>query len=214
MKKVFLSLAVVFAVALSSCGGEKKEEGKKEEGEKPKVEEKKGVTGTFNVNKEESYISWKGWDNADPEGHMHFGKMKINDGEVNVDNGVITGGKFTFDVTSIYDVDSVGKTLDKLAGHFTQDDLFAQNSAGMPAFTITSVEEGVVKGDLVIAGKTSQVSMPANVEITENGVTAMADKTDLSLTDFEMPFFAPGEDGTESTFSTTIKVGLNIVTSK
>ena len=100
MKKLFLGLAVVSAVALTSCGGNTDTV--------KTTEAQEGATSTegavdYNVDTATSVVNWKGgktFDDINKPEEGHYGVVKLKEGTVKVNNGVLEAGKFVADFTS------------------------------------------------------------------------------------------------------------------
>jgi len=70
----------------------------------------KNYADVLKVDVAKSKVEWNG---SAPD-HYHPGTVALKGGEVWVDGGKVTGGKFTFDLTTITPTDGAG---DRLTGH-------------------------------------------------------------------------------------------------
>ncbi|MEZ4981389.1 MAG: YceI family protein [Saprospiraceae bacterium] len=130
------------------------------------------VQGTKNVNTTKSTIAWKGYKVTGE----HNGNVSLKSGALDFDNGVLTGGTFVIDMTSITCNDLEGEWKDKLVGHLKSDDFFGVATHPTAKFVITKAipygTEGAYKvvGNLTIKDITKEIKFNANV----NGQNAEA----------------------------------------
>lgn len=114
--------------------------------------------------------------------YTHTGTVKLTDGSFTVENGQVTGGSFTADLTTMsatddnYDLEK-GNTPEKLIGHLSSPDFFDVENHPTASFVVTGVnEEGKVVGNLTVRGVTdTEVLESVNID-AENG-TATASMT-------------------------------------
>jgi polyisoprenoid-binding protein YceI len=123
------------------------------------------------VNVEKSVINWKA---AKVTGE-HMGTLNLKEASLEMDNGVLIGGSFTADMTSINVTDLTGEYKAKLEGHLRSDDFFSVDKHNEATFVITKVNakgngQYDVTGDFTIKGITNPVNFVANV--SDNGATA------------------------------------------
>lgn len=93
----------------------------------------------------------------------HHGTVNIKEGVLQIKDGILLGGSFVIDMTSIKDLDMTGENAAKLEGHLKSDDFFAADAYPTSKLIITQANakgEGQfeVKGDLTIRDVTKQVS--------------------------------------------------------
>ena len=208
-KSIFiLSLA---CVSIMSCGDAKENEAGVENKDSVKVEhvevpEVVTISGTYVVDSTVSEVTWRGDKSAKLD--FHKGKIVIASGNVVVENDFIIGGEFTFDIGSIYnvDTDAAGKTAG-LAKHLKNEDFFNQDAQGMPKFSIKNVQDGIITGDFTVREVTQEISFAANVVITENSLSAQADSVHIPMTGFGMDYY-------EKHMKPTIIVGFNVIANK
>jgi polyisoprenoid-binding protein YceI len=128
------------------------------------------------------------WIGSKPVGDGHKGTIAIKDGSVKVDNGNVTGGKFTFDLNTLTPVDQDSTGNSKLKGHLLSPDFLDAAKFPEGSFEIVSVAAGVdtgkvenksathmVTGNLTLKGTTKSITFPAKV-------TASADKVEADAT--------------------------------
>lgn len=166
MSKVFLSLLfVVFAITVQA--------GYPESGQ------------PFKVNVAESQILWE----ASKVTGKHDGSVAIQDGTLIMNEGMLTGGTFTMDMTSITVLDLEGKGKEKLEGHLKSDDFFSVDTFPTATLDITDAKltsNGVynIQANLTIKGITHPIEFVANVKQDETAIKATADiKIDRSMYD-------------------------------
>lgn len=184
MKKLVVSLVVIASV-LTACKGEKKEKVETKEAEKVEVT----VSELNNVDTSASVITWKG---TKPTG-AHDGVVMLSDGDLLVEEGVLKGGEFTIDMTSITNKDLEGTDgAGKLEGHLKSADFFDVAEYPTSKFVITKVEDKGdkvhVTGNLQIKDVTKSITIPATVS-TENGVTTFKSETfNINRADFNVKY--------------------------
>lgn len=129
---------------------------------------------TYNVDVNASSIVWTGYKVTG----KHTGTVKVKNGSLAWDNGVLTGGTFDIDMTSIKDTDLEGEWAAKLEGHLKSDDFFGTSKYGTSKFVITRAipqdSKGNYKiiGNLTIKETTKEVKFLANVTESAGTVTA------------------------------------------
>ena len=80
-----------------------------------------------------SVIAWKGFK---PTG-SHNGTLLLKEGSMQIEKGVLTGGMFVVDMTSIKDADG----SKRLEGHLNSPDFFDVKKYPTSTFVITSIAE-------------------------------------------------------------------------
>lgn len=137
-----------------------------------------------------SLISWR----ATHKGGMapRFGTLHVSDGTLAAENGKITGGTFTVNVTSlVVDTTSVTekdkKAID-LQNHLKSPDFFDAAKYPTAKFTITSVAAydstasksllagatNIVSGNLTIKDSTVNITFPAKISVTDSNIDMQA----------------------------------------
>lgn len=147
MKKVILSIAISFVVALGVQAQEK------------------------NVDVTTSNIHWLG----EKVTGQHEGNLSLKSGSLILTDGEVTGGSFVVDMNSMTCTDLEGEYAGKLIGHLKSDDFFGVENFPEATLTFTAVEakgNGVyaVTGDFTIKGKTNPASF--DLTVNDNGATA------------------------------------------
>jgi len=133
------------------------------------------VNGTYVVDTQSSEIAWKG----EKVTGEHVGKVKIDNGTLEVSNGNITGGSFEIDMASITNDDLEGEYNQKLVNHLKSDDFFGVSKYPKAKLEIKKVkslggDKYEVIGDLTIKSTTKKIEFPATITADGNAVTASA----------------------------------------
>lgn len=193
MKKVSILLsasALFFASCVSNPEGEK--------AETTDAVEVGQVSGNeLALNTTDSKLRWQ----AHKVTARHYGEVDIKSGTVIVDQeGLLTGGDFVIDLTSIDVQDLEGEYRDKLTGHLKSDDFFDVENHPEAKFIITSVEVGetpnhlLVSGNLTLRGVTKNITFDANVkEANANSFVAEAD-FNIEREDFGVSYKGKADD--------------------
>lgn len=115
---------------------------------------------------EKSVVIWK----ARKVTGAHEGTVALKSGNFDFADGVLTGGAFEIDMTTIDCIDLQGEWKDKLVGHLKSDDFFGVNNFPTAKFVITSVisrgkpGEYKVVGDLTIKETTKEIKFNAMID--------------------------------------------------
>lgn len=125
-----------------------------------------------------STIKWTGA----KVGGSHNGTITLSDGNLEMKDGMLTGGSFEIDMTTINCEDLQGEYKGKLEGHLKSDDFFGVEKFPKANFSITkAVPQGPgkykIEGDLTIKGITKSIKFPAIVEESDDAYTATAEIT-------------------------------------
>jgi polyisoprenoid-binding protein YceI len=103
----------------------------------------------------------------------HNGTIAIKEGEFILNDGKLTGGKFTIDTTTIKILDVTDPATNaQFAGHLASDDFFAIEKYPEAALEITSVSGNQVEGHLTIKDITHPVSFDVAVNVNGDVLTA------------------------------------------
>jgi len=145
---------------------------------------------THTVNLDQSRLEWSG---EKITGSGHFGTISLTSGSMEVaEDGMIKGGKFVFDMSSIILEDSTGKTKESVENHLKSADFFDAENHPEGSFIITNVEQTpagfIVTGDLTLKGITQPVAFPATVETTEEGTMLSTAEITLDRTLWDIRF--------------------------
>ncbi len=193
------SLLVIAAIAAScSTGGGEKTQTKEAVESKAASFDK-----VFVVNPQESQIAWEGYK---PTG-QHHGTVNVTKGNLMVKDGMITGGKFTFDMNSITVLDLTDPEWNgKLTGHLKSADFFEVETHPQAAFEITDVkpvdgtmidkskEKGdivpshAITGNLTMKGITKSITFHAKVDKADNRITAESNMFFIDRTEWNVQY--------------------------
>lgn len=174
MKSIkFFIAAAAAGTMLASCGEQAATES--ESATDAQEEMKSEFSGEFSVDPAASTLKWEG--NMVAVGGVslygHHGTINISEGMVTVENGKITSGMVSVDMTSIRPMDDnyeekEGKTADDLVGHLSSDDFFNVSEYPNARLDITGMEDGNLKGDLTVRGNTNPVTIE-NISVKDGG---------------------------------------------
>jgi polyisoprenoid-binding protein YceI len=148
---------------------------------------------SFKVDPKASSVKWTGKKVTG----QHHGTIQIKEGELNVVNGALTGGKFVLDTTSIDDEDLGPDMKPKLVGHLKSDAFFNVEKYPTALFVITSIAplangaDGAthtVSGDLTIKDITKPLSFPAKIAVGADTVTADAKNIAVDRTIYDIRY--------------------------
>lgn len=180
MKQLFV--AVIALGIFASCNNAP-EADKAATAEKQEVKTTEGSN--YSLDTTGSTIGWVGT----KVGGSHTGTFKLKDGSLAVKDNIITGGSFTIDVASLQDNDLPADEKPKLEGHLKSPDFFDVAKFPTAKFEITSISVAdaaslkdavlkdathIIQGNLTLKDSTKNITFPAKISVTENGVTAAA----------------------------------------
>ncbi|MBC7777451.1 MAG: YceI family protein [Phycisphaerae bacterium] len=106
------------------------------------------VPSTYKVDTNASVVAWTGYKVTG----QHTGTVKIKNGTLTTDGGMLTGGSFEIDMNSIACTDLEGEYAGKLVGHLKSDDFFGVNTYPTATFVITKAIPQDTKGNYKILG--------------------------------------------------------------
>jgi len=164
MKKKFLAstMAVIFGFTATAT--------------EPKVGEKK------EVKTEESTVTWKAYKVTG----SHTGTVNLKEGSLMFDEGKLTGGDFTVDMTTLVNSDLEGEYKGKLEGHLKSDDFFGVATHPTASLIFTKVESSgknsyEVIGDLTIKGITKAVTFDVSIYGSKAAATLKIDRAQYDV---------------------------------
>src|SRR5258705_9473583 len=118
----------------------------------------------------------------------HNGTIAVKEGELILNNGKLSGGKFIIDTTSIKILDITDPATNaQFAGHLASDDFFSIDKYPEASLTITSVSGNHVEANLTIKGITHPVGFDVAVHVKGDQLTASG-KLVIDRTKYEMKF--------------------------
>lgn len=143
---------------------------------------------TYNVDLEQSKVLWKAYKVTG----QHDGFVNIKSGGLEYTDGLLSGGNFVIDMTSIDCTDLEGKWKDKLVGHLKSEDFFSVEKYPTSTFTITTVTpqgpgKYKVAGDLSIKDITKSIRFTVDIEEGEDSITATTD-IELDRSDYNVRY--------------------------
>jgi polyisoprenoid-binding protein YceI len=131
---------------------------------------------TYVLDTDASMMHWHGAKLA----YGHHGTINLADGSFSVTEGKLTAGSVSADMTSLVNLDLEDAEKNaKLVGHLKSDDFFSVEAHPTAEFVFTGVETAedgttMLSGNLTIKGITHQLTFPAEVSVTGDGMTAKA----------------------------------------
>ncbi len=168
------------------------------------------------VDTKASVITWKGYKVLG----SHTGTIKINSGDLQMQDGQLVGGSFTIDMKTITCTDLEGEYKGKLEGHLKSADFFGVDKYPTANFNITSVVSRGTPGAYKITGdlKIKETTKPVrfNVNIGEEGGQQIAtgevqiDRSDFDIRYGSGSFFDNlGDNTIYDEFDLSIRLVLN-----
>ncbi len=152
---------------------------------------KKKAPLTLNVT-EKSRIDWIG----SKAGDFHTGSFSLKSGQVQVENGKLTGGSFVIDLANLKVTDGAG---DRLAGHLKSADFFDVAKFAEATYTISNVQytndtNCEINGTLSLKGVGIPVKFNANIRsASEKGFFGQA-YFSIDRTTFGVLYKGPSND--------------------
>jgi polyisoprenoid-binding protein YceI len=98
---------------------------------------------SLTVNKTQSLIRWYG---EELTGKTHFGNLSFKEGRIELQDGLIIGGNFVVNMTSLSVEDLSGGAKGRLEGHLRSDDFFSVDK--YPEATLKISQKAKVEGDV------------------------------------------------------------------
>ncbi|MFK7969312.1 MAG: YceI family protein [Bacteroidia bacterium] len=169
---------------------------------------------TFTVDAENSTLTWVGQKVTG----KHTGEISLKSGNFIFEEGTMTSGEFTIDMSTITVTDLEGEWAAKLLGHLKSDDFFGVESFKTSTFKTTKIEAGntadnyTITGDLTLKGITKPVTFPVTVTTAKGKVTttgtATIDRTKYGIRYGSGSFF---DDLGDKAISDNFELTFNIV---
>jgi polyisoprenoid-binding protein YceI len=133
-----------------------------------------GTAVSYTITPQESTVTWRG-EVAGVYGHD--GAITINEGSATVQDGKITAGTITIDMTSIEPANPEtyanedGKRASDLKAHLSTGDFFLVEEFPAATFVVKSHDGDILTGDLTIRGKTNEeTATVSTLEATAEGM--------------------------------------------
>lgn len=129
------------------------------------------------VNTEDSNVTWKAYKVTG----SHTGTVNLISGALHFEEGKLSGGDFTVDMTSLISTDLEGEYKGKLEGHLKSDDFFGVANHPTSTLVFTNVEASgknsyKVTGDLTIKNITKPVTFDVSVYGSKATATMKIDR--------------------------------------
>ena len=141
-------------------------------------------TQKFTIVNTQSNIDWVGKKVTG----AHNGTIAVKEGEIVLNDGKLTGGKFIIDTTSIKILDITDPATNaQFFGHLSSDDFFSTDKYPEAQLVIFSVSGNHVEGNLTIKGITHPVGFDVIVKVDGDQLTATG-KLVIDRTKYEMKF--------------------------
>ena len=109
-------------------------------------------------------IEWKAYKIA----YERWGTIELESGELDFEDGILTGGNFVVDMTTIKVTSLEGGKKANLEKHLRSDDFFGVKQYPNATMVITAVEKNSdgynVTGDFTIKGQTHPVIFPMSID--------------------------------------------------
>ncbi|HUR30023.1 MAG TPA: YceI family protein [Saprospiraceae bacterium] len=130
------------------------------------------------VKPSESAIAWTAYKVTG----KHHGLVAIKEGSLDIQDGLLTGGSFVIDMTSISVSDLQGNGKAKLESHLKSDDFFGVEQFPTATLVITEAKSNGdgnydIKANLTIKGITNPIAFNAIINQGGNTFKASADIT-------------------------------------
>jgi len=164
MKKNFLVLALAVILGFTATATEPLDGEKKE------------------VKTDESSVTWKAYKVTG----SHIGTVNLKEGALIFDEGKLTGGDFTVDMTTLVNSDLEGEYKGKLEGHLKSDDFFGVATHQFATLVFTKVDPSgknsyEVTGDLTIKGITKAVVFDVSIYGSKATATMKIDRAQYDV---------------------------------
>lgn len=141
-------------------------------------------TQKFEIVSAQSNINWVGRKVTG----AHNGTIGIKAGEIVLNDGKLTGGKFIIDTTSIKILDITDLVLNaQFAAHLASDDFFSIEKYPEATLEITGMVGSHIEGNLTIKGITNPIGFDAVINANGDTLTATG-KLAIDRTDYNMKF--------------------------
>lgn len=188
MKKNILFIGLVF-VTLWSC----KKEATVETSEAVEVTSAENDA-VYSTTGEDSKVVWRGFKIIDNEESGHYGKINLKEISLNANAGLLTSGNIVVDMSTLEseDLNSDPENKGKLDGHLKASDFLDVANFPVATFEITEVKPSTenaeynssVSGNLSIKDKKLNITILANVEVSEESISIKTEEFGVNREDF------------------------------
>lgn len=152
--------------------------------------------GVFVADTAKSLLRWEGRKTLILN-YKDTGVIKLQSGQIKIENGRVSGGEFTMDMTSIAtEKTSIGADEDLLTRHLKSPDFFDAEKFSTSRLVLTAVTKDVadasgnkyrISGELTIKGITQPIVFPAEIYRSGSALKALA-RLELDRTKWEVRF--------------------------
>lgn len=175
----------------------------------------------YNLDAAASTVTWEG---AKIVGSAHTGGIPVTAGTIVIADDKIVAGRFTMDVRGLTNADLPEDKAVKLVGHLKSADFFDVEKFPMAQFEVTNVQpvtdiEGVthnITGNLTLKGVAKSITIPANVSMDGDMVTATTPQFTINRMDWGVEYGNGSIAGIaqDNIISDDVGLQLNIVAKK
>lgn len=184
--KNFVLFALLAAGFLASC--KQSPEGQQVQAETAQETAANTSANAFQIDPQSSSINWT----ASKVGGQHNGTLAISGGNINLQDGAIQGGTINLDMNAIAVLDLEGEQRAKLENHLRTGDFFEADKHPAGAFEIVSVAPVAgnpevthqITGNLTLKGVSKSVTIPANVVIAGDMISAITPSFTINRTEW------------------------------
>jgi len=172
---------------------------------------------TMEVDVANSQIKWKG----EKVTGSHEGTIQLQSGSLDFDKGLLKGGSFIVDMSTIEVTDLTGGGAAKLKGHLSSKDFFGIEEFPTATFQSTSVSptatagEYTIDGNITIKGITQALTFTAKVDVQGESAVATGkitiDRTKFGIRYGSGSFF---DNLGDKTIYDDFELNVNLVASK
>lgn len=162
---------------------------------------------------QKSTVEWKAY----KVGGNHYGTVDIKTGSVQLKDGVLVGGQFTMDMTSIIVTDISGGGKESLEEHLRSDHFFNTtefNTADLKIISVTYNNNGryTIEADVTIKNNTQSVKFEATGSL-EDGIFSAAATIKLDRSKFDVRYGSPSffDDLGDKVIYDDFDINVNIV---
>lgn len=147
------------------------------------------VVETLTADISQSEISWKAYKVTG----NHTGTVALKSGNLEITDGVLTGGSFEVDMTALDVTDLDGKGKEKLEGHLKSEDFFGTEKFPTAKLVITKVApkgtpgDYKIYGDLSIKETTAPITFYANIA-EEMGKTIATANLEIDRSTYDVKY--------------------------
>ena len=174
-----------------------------------------GVLDSKKVSTINSKVVWKGYKVTG----SHEGTINLKSGDLQFENGMLKGGSFVIDMTTIKVTDTQGKAGTSLEGHLSSPDFFGVEKFPEASLTIKQVVSRGTPGDykvvadITIKETTKEIKFMTKVSEEMGKMTATSDIT-IDRSDFNVRYGSGSffEDLGDKTIYDEFELSIQLVT--